>query len=72
MNNQPHLDKGCPGKEYFQRKGEEEKEQIRDLFTEMLGDVPKHMKMAGENRIWLVWLSAGVVVIGSLLIAHLT
>ncbi len=70
--NKPHLDKGCPGKEYFERKQAEEKEHMRDLFTEMLGDVPKHMKMVGENRMWLVWLSAGFVVIGTLLIAHLT
>ena len=72
MNNEPHLDKGCPGKEYFERKEAEQNDTIRDILTDVLGDVPKHLKQAAGNRMWLVWLSAGVMVIGGLLIAHLT
>ncbi len=68
----PHLDEGCPGKEYFERKQIEDARVFREIVSEAMGDVPRYMKMAGENRIWLVWLSAGVLVIGTLVIAHLT
>lgn len=68
----PHLDEGCPGKEYFDRKQIEDAKAFREMITEAMGDVPKYMKIAGENRMWLVWLSAGIMVFGTLLIAHLT
>ena len=70
---EPHLEPGkCPGQIYFERREKEQNKKIREIFTEVIGDVPKHMKMAGENRIWLVWVSAGLLVIGTLIIAHLT
>ena len=68
---EPHLDTGCPGKEYFDRKEKSHKDDIREVLAEVIGDVPKHMKMAGENRMWLVWVSAVVIVFGGLIIAHL-
>ena len=68
----PHLDEGCPGKEYFLKREKELKPAIKEAVTDALGDVPRYMKMAGGNRMWLVWLSAGMLVIGALLIAHLT
>ena len=68
MNNEPHLDKGCPGKEYFERKQIEDARVFRDMIEDALGDVPKYMKMAGGNRMWLVWLSAGMFVLGGLVI----
>jgi len=70
--NKPHLDEGCPGRDYFNRRDKELKPLIREAVTEAIGDVPKHMRMAAGNRMWLVWLSAFVVVFGILLIAHLT
>ena len=67
----PHLDKGCPGKAYFERRDKELKPLIKEAVSESLGDVPLYMRMASGNRVWLVWLSAVVLVIGGILLAHL-
>jgi hypothetical protein len=68
----PHLDTGCPGKEYFERRDKEFKPLIKEAVGEALGDVPGHLRKAAVNRMWLVWLTAGMFVFGVLLIAHLT
>lgn len=68
----PHLDEGCPGKDYFEKRDTQLKPLIREAVSDALGDVPKHMRIAAGNRMWLVWLSAGVIVFGVFLIAHLT
>lgn len=70
---EPHLEPGkCPGQKYFDKKDATQNDEIKKIVTDALGDVPKYMKMAGENRMWLVWLSAGFIVVGGLIIAHLT
>lgn len=66
--NNPHLDKGCPGRDFFDRKDERDKEDIKKIFQEVVGDVPKYMKMAGENRIWLWVLSLGFILTGIILL----
>ena len=70
---EPHLEPGkCPGQIFFERKEKEQGDEIRKVIKEVLGDVPEHYKKISGNRMWLVWLSAGFVVIGALIIAHLT
>jgi hypothetical protein len=64
----PHLDTGCPGKAYFEKRDAELKPMIREAVHEALGDVPKHMKMAGENRMWLYFLTAGLFITGVILL----
>jgi hypothetical protein len=44
------------------------KPMIREAVHEALGDVPKHMKMAGENRMWLYFLTAGLFITGVILL----
>ena len=68
MEKRTHLQPGkCPGHDYFQRKAEEDDERIRNILADVLGDVPKYMRMAGDNRIWL-WALSAVVVVGVILI----
>jgi len=51
-----HMDPSvCPGQDYFSRKEKKEEERLTKIITEALGDVPRYMRMAGSNRIWL-WL----------------
>ena len=64
----PHLDKGCPGKEYFERRDKELKPIIREAVEDAIGDVPKYMKMAGENRMWLWALSATLILTSIILL----
>jgi len=53
-----HLDpETCPGAKYFRKKETVDREEMRSLFQEVVGDVPKYMKMAGRNRIWLFALT---------------
>ena len=58
----------CPGVEYFERKDKEYKDEMREVFTEVIGDIPKSMKMAGDNRIWLWVLSLGFILTGIILL----
>lgn len=56
MEKRTHLDPNkCPGVAYFHKKEENEDERLKRVLGEVLGDVPKYMLIAGENRIWL-WL----------------
>jgi len=56
MKNITHLEpKTCPGSAYFTRKEKEEDERLKRILSEVIGDIPKYMLIAGENRIWL-WL----------------
>ena len=64
----PHLDKGCPGRDYFERRDKEYKQDIRDVFDEKMGDLPKTLKMVGTNRIWLWALSVTFILTGIILI----
>ena len=41
----PHLDTGCPGKAYFEKRDKELKPMIREAVHEALGDVPKHLSL---------------------------
>ena len=66
--NNPHLDKGCPGRDYFERKEAKYKDELREVFDEKMGDLPKTLKMVGENRAWLWILSVGLIVTGLILI----
>lgn len=61
MDKRTHLDSSCPGKAYFSKKEKMDKDEIREIFQEVVGDVPRYMRMAGENRIWLFLLSALVI-----------
>jgi len=68
MDKRPHLEPGrCPGADYFKRRDEEHKEELREIVTDALGDVPKYMKMAGDNRVWL-WAVSGFVVLLSIIV----
>ena len=65
MEKRPHMDpETCPGQAYFERKDLEYREDIRAIFTEVIGDIPKTLKMVGENRVWLWVLSAGLFAVG--------
>jgi len=56
MKDHAHLEpKTCPGSVYFSNKEKEEDERLKRILSEVIGDVPKYMLIAGENRIWL-WL----------------
>ena len=69
MEKRPHMDpETCPGQAYFERKDLEYREDIRAIFTEVIGDIPKTLKMVGENRIWLWVLSASFIITGIILI----
>ena len=59
-----HLDEKCPGRTYFERKEKTQKDDMREVFQEVVGDVPKYMRLAGENRIWLWVLTASLVIVG--------
>jgi len=51
-----HLQPGmCPGREYFERREVKDDERLKRILSDVLGDVPMYMRIAGENRIWL-WL----------------
>ena len=42
METRPHMEPGtCPGQAYFERKDNEYKQDIRDVFDEKMGDLPK-------------------------------
>ena len=66
--NNPHLQEGCPGRQYFERRDKELKPIIKEAVAEALGDVPLHMRMAGENRMWLWVLSIGMILTGIILL----
>ena len=69
MEKRPHMDPDtCPGRAYFERKDKEYKDDMREVFTEIIGDIPKTLKMVGENRIWLWVLSASFIITGIILI----
>ena len=61
----------CPGRDFFERKESTQKEEMRELLVEVIGEVPKYMRIAGENRIWLWMLSALVVIDTGLVISAL-
>ena len=63
-----HLGPKCPGAAYFERKDKKDKEEMREIFREVVGDVPRYMKIAGENRVWLYVLSLGLLVTGIILL----
>jgi len=65
--NHPHLDTGCPGRDYFERKEAKYKDELRDVFDEKMGDLPKTLKMVGENRVWL-WALSFTVILGSIIL----
>jgi len=53
-----HLEPGtCPGRQYFEKRDQNDKEMFQTIVREALGDVPKYMRMAGYNRIWLYLLT---------------
>ena len=64
----PHLDIGCPGKAYFEKRDRELKPIIKEAVREAIGDVPQYMKMAGENRAWLWILTVGLFMTGIILL----
>lgn len=69
MEKRPHMEPGaCPGQSFFERKEAEHYEQLRTIVTEAIGDVPKYMRIAGENRIWLWVLSVGLIMTGIILL----
>lgn len=79
MPGRAHADpKTCPGAKYFEKKDESYKDEIRQVMTEVLGDVPKYMRKAGENRIWLWILSlllavdTGLIILVMIIISKLT
>jgi hypothetical protein len=68
QNDVVHMQPGtCPGQEYFDRKSQEEEERMKRILSEVLGDVPHYMKLAGENRIWL-WLLTFLTIVDTGLI----
>ena len=72
MEKRPHMQPGkCPGRDFFERKESTQKEEMRELLVEVIGEVPKYMRIAGENRIWLWMLSALVVIDTGLVISAL-
>jgi len=68
METREHLGSDCPGRAYFEKKAKKDEETMRKVFSEKVGDVPKYMKIAGENRIWLLALSVLFVLSGMILI----
>jgi hypothetical protein len=63
-----HLDpKTCPGRKYFEGKEARDEGALRDVLTEVLGDIPKRMKQASDNRIWL-WLITPLVLADTVMI----
>ena len=72
MDERPHLEPGqCPGADYFERRDKEHSDEIRRVITEVIGDVPKYMRIAGDNRLWLWMVSALVAVDTGLIITAL-
>ena len=60
----------CPGQEYFARKERDEDERLKRVLGDVLGDVPKYMRMAGDNRIWL-WLLTFLALLDTAMIVSL-
>lgn len=60
----------CPGKliQYFNKKRKADNLALREIIREELEPVHKFALMASGNRIWLVILSAVMVVFGLVLI----
>lgn len=66
-----HLQPGtCPGREYFERREKKGDEQLREVLTDVLGDLPKRMQMANDNRIWL-WLLTLLALVDTAMILSL-
>jgi len=58
-----HFEPGvCPGREYFEKRDKNDREMFTEIVTKALGDVPKYMKIAGDNRLWLWFLSSLVLI----------
>ena len=62
MEKRPHLDENCPGADYFKRRDTTYKSEMREVMTEVLGDIPKHMRMTVTNRTWLILLTFAVFI----------
>ena len=66
-----HLEPGsCPGQLYFENKEKQEDERLKRVLGDVLGDVPKYMRMAGDNRIWL-WLLTFLALLDTAMIVSL-
>ena len=57
-----HLDpNSCPGRKFFEEKEKRDEEVFRNVLNEVLGPLPKRMKQASDNRIWLWFLTPLVI-----------
>ena len=73
LKNQPaHMEPGsCPGQAYFEKRDKQDHDMFQAIVIEALGDVPKYMRMAGYNRIWLYLLTFLVFMDTAMLLALL-
>ena len=66
-----HFEPGkCPGREYFEKRDKNDREMFTEIVVKALGDVPKYMRMAGDNRLWL-WLLSCLVAVDTAMICTL-
>lgn len=63
----------CPGAviEYFNKSRKTDFLVIREIIQEELAPVKRFMKIAAENRLWLVGLSVVIITVGIVLWVHL-
>lgn len=66
--------KDCPGALmiWIAKREAENNQRLRLLIRDELKPIRRFMRMAVQNRIWLVVLSAVVIVIGFVLVYHLS
>ena len=64
----------CPGAiiDWVQKRDEDNFIRWRNMLREELQPIRRFMRIASGNRIWLIILSATVMVIGFVLIYHLS